>query len=110
MLRLIGVRRFGLTVFLNRIVLLRSLAVQGTDAMVAFITLSYLKSYAELHWTLIVMSISIFVTFGPDSLGGLGLREGTLAGVLAVFGVPASTAIIFSFMIYLTRLLVGLFG
>jgi len=107
---IIGVRRFGLSTPLGLAVLGLSLAAQGTDAAISFIILSHLETSAEPQWILIAMPISIFVTLAPVSLGGLGLREGTLAGALALFGVPTSIAVLFSLMIYLSKLPVGLFG
>ena len=43
-------------------------------------------------------------------LGGLGVREGTLAFLLALFGVNPSDAVTLSFLVYLTRVVVGVFG
>ncbi len=87
-----------------------SLAAQGIDMLVAFAFLNFLYPEARLYWILIVMPLAFLATVLPISLGGLGVREGMIAGVLTLFHVDVSLAILFSFMIYISKVIVGLIG
>lgn len=90
--------------------LLLSLAAQGIDLLVAFAFLNFLYPEARFYWILIVMPLAFLATVLPISLGGLGVREGMIAGVLTLFHVDVSLAILFSFMIYISKVIVGLIG
>ncbi len=46
----------------------------------------------------------------PISLGGLGVREGTFAGLMSQYGVASTPAILLSFLFYLLSLVNGLVG
>jgi len=76
---------------------------------------SYLLSQAlglELPFAafLLVMPIVYLATALPISLGGLGVREGTVAFLLSQFGVPRSSAILLAFLIYLVRVAIAVLG
>lgn len=71
-------------------------AAFGTDVSVALI---------------MVANPAVFVaTVLPLSLGGLGVREGVMAGILGLVGIPESEAVALSFMVYINRVVVGLVG
>jgi len=59
---------------------------------------------------LIVVPLTYLVLLLPVSLGGLGVREGTMTFLLSHFGVSTSEAVLLSFLIYLNRMLIGLLG
>lgn len=59
---------------------------------------------------LAVMPLVYVVTVLPISLGGLGVREGTLSFLLTRIGVTLPDAILFAFAMYLNQLFVGLVG
>ncbi|MBL3526119.1 MAG: flippase-like domain-containing protein [gamma proteobacterium endosymbiont of Lamellibrachia anaximandri] len=103
-------RRFRLPLHTAITAFLLSLLAQGSDALLSWLILSYVFPETPLFWLLIAMPVAIIATLLPISLGGLGVREGTLVGVLALFGVDPSSAILFSFMVYLSKVLVGLIG
>ncbi|RLJ22666.1 hypothetical protein DJ030_00860 [bacterium endosymbiont of Escarpia laminata] len=103
-------RRFRLPLHAAIAAFLLSLLAQGSDALLSWLILSYLFPETPLFWLLIAMPVAIIATLLPISLGGLGVREGTLVGVLALFGVDPSSAILFSFMVYLSKVLVGMIG
>lgn len=77
-------------------------------------------SVAILAWsigTTIALSKLLFIlplvqiaTMLPISLGGLGVREGVLAGLLALFGIVTGDGVIISLMMFLALVIVGLFG
>jgi len=46
----------------------------------------------------------------PISLGGLGVREGTFSGLLNLYGIDTSTAIIISLLMYLIKVATGIIG
>jgi hypothetical protein len=53
------------------------------------------------------MPIVYLVTILPISIGGLGVREGTLVMILSFVNIETSEAVILSFLIYLNRILIG---
>lgn len=56
------------------------------------------------------MPLVFIATVLPISIGGLGVREVSMIGLLAIFSVSSATAAIISLMLYLTNILVGLIG
>ena len=56
------------------------------------------------------MPIVYISTILPVSLGGLGVREGTLVYLLAKVGVLSSDAVALSFLIHFNRVAVGSIG
>jgi uncharacterized membrane protein YbhN (UPF0104 family) len=59
---------------------------------------------------LFVMPLVYVATVLPISLGGLGVREGVLSGLLMLFAVPRDDAILAAFLLYLAKVVVGLTG
>jgi len=57
-----------------------------------------------------IMPLVYIATVMPLSLGGLGVREGVLSGLLVLFGVTLSDAVLISFMLYLVRVTIALIG
>jgi len=57
-----------------------------------------------------VIPLVYLATVLPISLGGLGVREGTLVFLLAQFGVATSDAVTLSFLVYLNRVVIGSLG
>jgi len=58
----------------------------------------------------LVMPIVYLATALPISLGGLGVREGTLTLLLSQFGVDPSDAILLAFLFYLSRVCIAALG
>lgn len=58
----------------------------------------------------VIIPMVYLVTLLPISLGGLGVREGTLVFLLAQLGVSTSDAIMFSFLVYLNQVFLGILG
>ena len=57
-----------------------------------------------------VVPMVYLATLLPISLGGLGVREGALVFLLARLGVPTSSAVTLSFLIYLNQVFLGMLG
>lgn len=58
-----------------------------------------------------IRSLTVLVTVLPISIGGIGVREGTLIYVLQTFGVPAPDALALSILVFATTILApGLLG
>jgi hypothetical protein len=91
-------------------IFLLSMLAQGTDLIISTIFLFFLWPDSEFFWLLIVMPLSFFVTALPISLSGLGIRECVIVGILRLFHVDASQAVIFSLMLYFSKVPVALAG
>ena len=91
-------------------VLFLSLAGQFGDIIIAFILSLYFNLSINFIDFMFIMPIIYFASVLPISMGGLGVREGTMAGLLALYGVEVSTAVILAFLMYLVKVLVGLIG
>ncbi len=58
-----------------------------------------------------IRSVTVLVTILPISIGGIGVREGTLVYVMQTFGVPAHDALALSILVFATTILApGLLG
>ena len=91
-------------------ILVLSAVFQGGDIAVTFLLARALDLDVPFVALLGVVPLVYLATVLPISLGGLGVREGTLAFLLARYGVAASDAITLSFLVYLNRVLVGSIG
>ncbi len=69
--------------------------------------LSIHLSLLEWFWIFGVVSIIQFI---PISVAGLGVREASFVGILAVFAVPASTALVLSLSIFGIQLFYAFIG
>lgn len=97
-----------------------------TDKFIVLITLSVIPHLVEIMNLMIVaksfgvdlkLSQLFFVvplvylaTVLPISLGGLGVREGVLAGLLTIYGVELQQGIMISLMMFIVLLFVGVVG
>jgi uncharacterized protein (TIRG00374 family) len=60
-------------------------------------------SYPDWCWVIAIMSMAVFL---PITIGGMGLREGTLVALLGWLGVPGEQALALSFSIF-AMILIG---
>ena len=91
-------------------VLILSGIAQLADIIIVFLYSTYFNLGLSIGNLLVVMPLVYIATILPISLGGLGVREGALVGLMALFQVDVSTAVIISFMLYLTKVAVGIIG
>lgn len=88
-------------------VLMFSAMFQASDIVATFLLARAMNMDLPLTVFFAVVPLVYLATVFPISLGGLGVREGTLVFFLSQFGVMTSDAVILSFLIYLNRLLIG---
>jgi len=92
------------------VVIILSMLGQFADILIAYILCDYFDLHITLGNLLTIMPCVYIVTVLPISLGGIGVREGAFVGLLALYGVSASTAVVISFLMYFIRILVGSIG
>jgi uncharacterized membrane protein YbhN (UPF0104 family) len=92
------------------LLLILSACGQFADILIVFIFASYFEQSITLSSLMIVMPLVYIATIAPISLGGLGVREGAMVALLAFISVDTSIAIILAFVLYISKLLVGLIG
>ena len=79
------------------------------------ILISYIYSlYFDLNITILnlmaIMPLVYVATVIPISLGGVGVREGVMTAGMALYGVDVADAVMVSFLLYITKIVVGLLG
>ena len=92
------------------VILILSMLGQFADILIAYILCNYFDLSITLGNLLTIMPLVYIVTVLPISIGGIGVREGAFVGLLSLYNVSASTAVIISFLMYFTRVLVGIIG
>lgn len=88
--------------------ILFSLLGQSSDIIAVALfawTFGYTLNFSQLFF---IMPLVYIATVIPISLGGLGVREGVLTGMLSLYGVLTSDAIFIAFMLYLTKATIGI--
>lgn len=103
-----ALRRIGIADLLLALVL--SIAFQLIDIVVVHAIGRALGIDLGLPILLITMPLVHLATVLPLSPGGLGVREGTMALVLAQSGVSSSAAALLALTVFLNRVLVGAVG
>jgi uncharacterized membrane protein YbhN (UPF0104 family) len=91
-------------------ILVLSILGQFADILIAYILCSYFDLTVTLWNLLTVMPLIFIITVLPISIGGIGVREGAFVGLLSLYNVSTSTAVIVSFLMYFIRVLVGIVG
>jgi uncharacterized protein (TIRG00374 family) len=91
-------------------VLLLSAFFQSGDIVGTFILSKAIGISLPLHVFFVFVPIIYFATVLPISMGGIGVREGTIVILLSQLGVEHSMSITLSFLIFLNRVLIGGFG
>jgi len=122
---LLGIPLFiGLTVFAKYLIskhinvgyenffplLVLSALAQLTDIIVTKLFCWHFLLDVTINELLFVMPLVYLAAAIPISLGGLGVREGALAALLSLYGVEVSMAIMIAFMLYLFKVVAGIFG
>ncbi len=95
--------------FITETILILLLAQFG-DIIIAYILSNHLGATLPFSTFVFIMPLVYLATVLPISLGGLGVREGTFAGLMLLYGVPTSLSIIISFTMYLIKVVVGMLG
>ncbi len=92
------------------LVLLLSGLFQAADIIMIFLLSRALRLDLPLIVFFAAIPLVYVATLLPISLGGLGIREGTLVFLLAQYGIAASDAAMLSFLTYLSYVFVGSVG
>lgn len=92
------------------LVLVLSILFQVLDIAATFLLSRAIGMQVPIYAYFVIIPLTYLVLVLPVSLGGLGLREGTLVFLLSRFGAHETTAVLLSFLIYLNRMLVGCIG
>lgn len=83
---------------------------QLTDIIIVYLFCRYFSLNVSFGNLLIIMPLVYIATVLPISIGGLGVREGAMVGLFSLFSVDVSIVVIISFMMYLSKVGVGLIG
>lgn len=95
--------------FISKIVVISLLAQMG-DVTIAYVFSQYFGLAVSFSAFLFIMPLVFIATVLPISLGGLGVREGAFSGLMILYGVDSSIAIIISLLMYLVKVGVGIIG
>ena len=95
--------------FLIKIIVISLLAQTG-DVTIAYFFSQYFGLDIPFSAFLFVMPLVYFATVLPISLGGLGVREGAFSGLMVLYGVNTSIAIMISLLMYLVKVGTGILG
>lgn len=99
-----GMRAFGMLRNPKLVlVLLLSVLFQTMDIVIIFLLSQMIHLTVPLAVFFAVVPLVYLAIMFPISLGGLGVREGSMAFLLAQFGVLTSDAVTLSFLVYLSR-------
>ncbi|MCF6200899.1 MAG: flippase-like domain-containing protein [Hydrogenimonas sp.] len=92
------------------VILLLSGLGQFGDIVIAYIYSLYFGLEISLLSLMTIMPLVYVATVIPISLGGVGVREGVMTAGMALYGVDVSEAVMVSFLLYITKVLVGFAG
>jgi len=80
------------------------------DVIITYLLAGYFLQDVSFLNLLVVMPLVYVATILPISLGGIGVREGVMAGLLAFLGVNISIAILIALTLFLSKVFVGFIG
>lgn len=92
------------------IILFLSILSQMGDIIIAYVFSHYFNLQIPFTQFFFIMPLVYLATVLPISLGGLGVREGVMAGLLSLYGIEISLAIGISFLMTIIKLLIGIIG
>ena len=106
-----GLRTFGvLQEYTLVLILLSSVLFQALDIVITFLLARAIGINLSLLVFFAIIPLVYVAIVLPISLGGLGVREGMLTFLLAQFGVTTSDAVMLSFLVYVTHVLIAALG
>jgi len=94
---------------LGFILLLSGLGQFG-DILIAYIFSLYFGLEITILNLMSIMPLVYIATVVPISLGGVGVREGVMTAGMTLYGVGVSDAVLVSFLLYLTKITIGILG
>ncbi|MDG5800644.1 lysylphosphatidylglycerol synthase transmembrane domain-containing protein [Marinilabiliaceae bacterium ANBcel2] len=87
-----------------------SLLAQMGDITIAWLFSQYFGLNLNFTALIFIMPFVYIATVLPISLGGLGIREGAFSGLMMLYGIDTSIAILISLLMYLVKVAVGVIG
>lgn len=87
-----------------------SLLAQFGDIVIAYLFSLSFNIQLPFAAFMFIMPLVYIATVIPISLGGLGIREASFAGLMTLYGVDVTIAISISFLMYIVKVLVGVIG
>ena len=87
-----------------------SMLAQFGDIVIVKLFSSYFNLAITIYHFMVIMPIIYIVSTLPISLGGLGIREGTMVALFSLFGFDASISVVISLLLYFTKIFMGLVG
>lgn len=106
--KLAGLRTIKVTNLL--FALLLSIIFQLLDISATYVFAQALEINLTTSMLLVAMPVVYLATVLPISPGGLGVREGALVLILAIFGISASDAAILALVVFANRAAIGMLG
>lgn len=92
------------------IILLFSGLGQFGDILVTYLFIQYFNIELTILNLMSIMPLVYVATVIPISLGGVGVREGVMTAGMALYGINISDAVMISFLLYFTKIIVGAAG
>lgn len=86
------------------------LLAQFGDITIAFVLSQYFELDVPFTAFIFIMPLVYIATVLPISLGGLGVREGSFSGLMMLYGVESSIAILIALLMFLIKVGVGIIG
>lgn len=103
-------KKYGITIQQFFYLTLLSICGQFADIIIVYMFINYFEISIDFTNLLFIMPLIYFATVLPISLGGIGVREGAFVALMTIFGVESSIAILISFLLYFSKILIGLIG
>lgn len=92
------------------LVFLLSIMGQFCDIMIAHLFCRYFNLQVGFNNLLVIMPLVYIATILPISIGGLGVREGTIVGLFSLFGVDTTLSVAVSLLMYFSKVGIGFIG
>jgi|APSaa5957512535_1039671.scaffolds.fasta_scaffold02717_6 glycosyltransferase 2 family protein len=100
----------SLNYFRYLLVFFLSVAAHISDVILVYFFMFVLDINLNFSFLLFIMPLVYIATIIPISLGGLGVREATMSGLLVLFSIEPSQGVLVAFMLYLSKVLAGILG
>ncbi len=97
---------YGSYVFLMVVTIIAQLA----NIYICYVLAHQLGLAVRFVELMVVIPLVFIATVLPISLGGLGVREGTLAALLSVVGVPVADGVLLAFLMYVSKTIAAVCG
>lgn len=87
-----------------------SVIAQFGDILIVNVLSDYFNIPITILDLMIIMPLVYIASILPISIGGLGVREGTMATLFSLFGFEPSVSVVISLLLYLTKVCLAIVG